>query len=121
MAEPARQRLRNREIARGSVGIDVHRRAAGDPLHRLEPDLADRERLVDEIELMPGWPTLDIKVGAEAQGMNGVVDQVLDGAQACKIDDRNYLFGDIRKALAFAREHFRRPLNLVCKGVSEEV
>src|SRR5438552_11282629 len=70
MAEPALQRLRDRQVALPGIGIDVDGGAADDSLDHLEPGVADGERAVEQLEFMPGWPTLDIEVGAEAQWMN---------------------------------------------------
>ena len=73
---------------------------------------ADRQRAVEQLEFVPGRPALDIEVGAEAQGMDGLPDHVLDGAEACQIDDRDDLAGDVRKAVAGAGQHLWRSLDL---------
>src|SRR5436190_22685626 len=65
VAEPALQRLRDGEIALCGVGIDVDGGAADNALDHLEPDIADRERVVEQVEFMPGRPALDIEVGAK--------------------------------------------------------
>ena len=64
------------------------------------------ERPVEQFEFVPGRPALDIEVGAEAQGMDRLADHVLDGADACEIDDRDDLAGDVREAVAAARRGF---------------
>ena len=56
VAEPPHQRLRDSEVARGGVGIDVDGRAAGDPLHHFQPRGADGEGLVEQVEFVPGRP-----------------------------------------------------------------
>ena len=94
------------------IGIDIDGGAADDALDHLEPVVADRERPVEQVELMPGRPALDIEVGAEAQRMDGVADHVLDGAEAGEIDDRDHLAGDVRKAVARAGQDFGRSLDL---------
>ena len=45
MAETLHQRMRNVEIARGGVGIDVDGGAADDPLYDLKPGVADGDGL----------------------------------------------------------------------------
>ena len=82
------------------VGIDIDGGAADDALDHLQPDVADRERLVEQVEFVPGRPALDIEVGAEPQRMHGAADQGLDRRDAGEIDDRDDLAGDVRKAVA---------------------
>src|SRR6185436_7709233 len=95
--------------------------AADDALHHLESHIADRKRPVEEVEFVPGRPTLDIEVGAEAKGMDRRAHHVLDGADAAEIDDGDDLAGDIRKTVARAFEHFWRALDLAGIGGGEEV
>ena len=115
------QRLRDREVARAGVGIDIDGGAADDALDHLEPDVADGERPVEQVELVPGRPALDIEVGAEAQRMDGVVDHALDGAQARQVDDRDHLAGDVGKAVARAGQDFGRSLDLAGIAAGEEL
>src|SRR5947209_18514674 len=85
MAEPALQRLRDGEVALRRIRIDIDGGAADDALHDLQPDIANGERSVEQIEFVPGRPALNIKVGAEAQGMDRRTHHVLDGADAGEI------------------------------------
>src|SRR4051794_5320566 len=121
MAEPALQGLRDGEVALPGLGIDIDGGAADDALDHLEPDVADRKRAVEEVELMPGRPALDIEVGAKAQGMDRMADQVLDGAQTSQIDDRDHLAGHIRKTVARAGQHFWRALDPAGKPGGKEL
>ena len=82
----------------------------------LSLDVADRQRVVEEVEFVPGRPALDIEVGAEAKRMDRRAHHVLDGADAGEIDDGDDLAGDVRKAVARAFEHLRRPLDLAGIG-----
>src|SRR5262249_18547848 len=53
VAELAHQRLRNLEVARGSVRIDIGGGATGNPLDHLQSRLADGESLTDKVGLVP--------------------------------------------------------------------
>src|SRR5438105_3444074 len=121
VAKPALQRLRDGEVALRRIRIDIDGGAADDALHDLQPDIADRQRVVDEVEFVPGRPALDIEIGAEAKGMDRRADQVLDGADTGEIDDGDDLAGDIRKTVAGTFEHFWRALDLAGIGGGEEV
>src|SRR6266568_407939 len=99
MAEVARERGRDFEVALGGLGIDVDGRAADDALDHLQPGLTDRECLADQVELGPGRPALDVEIGAEAQGMHGAPEHGLDGTDAVEIDDRHDLAGDVGEAV----------------------
>ena len=57
----------------------------------------DGELPIDQVEFVPCRPALDIKVGAEPQGMHRLAHDVLDRLQAAEIDDRNHLSGEVRK------------------------
>ena len=105
----------------GGIRIDIDGGAADDAFHHLQSDIADRQRLVDEVEFVPGRPALDIEVGAEAKRMDRRAHHVLDGADAGEIDDGDDLAGDIRKTVAGAFQHLRRSLDLVGKSRGEEV
>ena len=84
MAEPALQGVRNRQVALRGIRVDVDGGTADNSLHNLESDIRDHKRAVEQVELVPGRPALDIEVGAEAQGVDGLPDHVLDGAKACQ-------------------------------------
>src|SRR5215467_1119873 len=61
VAEVACERLRNFEVAKAGVGIDIGRRAARDALDNFQPRAAaDTEFFADEIKLAPGRPVRDI-------------------------------------------------------------
>src|SRR5262249_23629671 len=111
MAEPALQRLRDGEVARGRIRIDIDGSAADDALYNLQPDVADRKRPVEQVEFVPRRPALDIEIGAEAQRMNRRADHVLDSADAGEVDDGNDLAGDVGKTVAGAFEHLGRALD----------
>src|SRR5262245_17403272 len=120
MAEPALQRLRDGEVALGGIRIDIDGGTADDALDHLQPGCADYEGAVDEVEFGPGRPALDIEIGAEAQRMDRHAYHVLDGADACEIDDGDDLAGDIGKAVSGAGEHLWRTLDLTGKDGREK-
>src|ERR1700759_4708324 len=121
MAEPALPRVGDFEVAERALRIDVDGCAALDAFDDLEADVADCERTVEQLELVPGWPARDVQVGAKAQGVDDPVDEALDGGNACKIDDRDDLAGDVREAMAFAGENLWGPLEVIGKIRREEV
>src|SRR6478736_6018028 len=82
VAEPALQGLGDGEVALGGIRIDIDGGAADDAFHHLQSHIADRQPMVDEIEFVPGRPTLDIEVGAKAKRMDRRAHHVLDGADA---------------------------------------
>ena len=102
--------VRDGEVALGRIRIDIDGGAADDAFHHLQPDIADRKRLVEEVEFVPGRPALDIEVGAEAKRMDRRAHHVLDGADAGEIDDGDDLAGDIRKTVAGLVRTFGGPL-----------
>src|SRR6516164_11457056 len=120
MTEAAHQRLRDLEIARSAVGIDVDGGATGDPLDHLQSRFANCERAADQIGLLPRRPTLKIEVGAEAERVDGAADQGFDCLDAREIDDRDDLLGDIRKTVAAAFEQLRRTPELARKIHNEK-
>src|SRR5882762_7599648 len=120
VAEVTHQRGRNVEVARGGLGVDVDGSAADDPLHHFQPDLANGERLVEQLEFVPCRPAADVQISAKAQRMNRLTDDLLDGGDAAEIDDRDDLPGDIRKAVTIARENLGRSLDRSCKAACEE-
>ena len=53
--------MRNFEVAKAGVGVDIGRRAACDALDDFQPRAAaDTEFFADEIKLAPGRPVRDI-------------------------------------------------------------
>src|SRR5206468_3798117 len=50
VAQPALQRLRDGEVALRRIRIDIDGGAADDALHDPQPDIADCQRVVDEVE-----------------------------------------------------------------------
>src|SRR5260370_5183878 len=120
VAEVTAQRGRNVEVARGGRGIDINGSAADDPLHHFQPDLANGERLVEQFEFVPSRPAADVQIGAKAQRMNRLTDDLLDGGDAAEIDDRDDLAGEIRKAVTIARENLGRALDRSGKAGCEE-
>src|ERR1700689_2579028 len=93
--EAAHQCLRNVEIARRGLWIDVDRRAADDPLDDPEPRIADGNGSVEQLEFVPGRPAADIEVGAEPQRVDREADHILDRGKAAEIDDGDHLPRDI--------------------------
>jgi len=82
VAKPAHQRVGDIEVARRAFGIDVDSRAADDPLYDLQADISDGERLVEQVEFVPGRPAADIQIGAKSQRMDLLVDDVFDRPNA---------------------------------------
>src|SRR5260370_18247257 len=70
VTEAAHQRVRDVEVARRGLRIDVGGGAAHDPLYDLEPDVADGKGLAEQLELVPCRPAADIEVGTESQRVN---------------------------------------------------
>src|SRR5258708_35582674 len=67
VAEAALQRLRDSQIALGSVGGDVDGGPAGKPLDHLEPGVTDCDPAGNQVAFVPRRPALDLTVGAEAE------------------------------------------------------
>src|SRR5665213_3965763 len=76
--EASHQRLRNVEVARRRLRIDVDRRAADDSLDDPEPRVADSNGPVEQLEFVPGRPAADIEIGAETQRMDRQANHILD-------------------------------------------
>jgi hypothetical protein len=74
MAEALHQRMRDIEVARGGVGIDVDGGATFDPLHDLQARVANDQGPVEQAEFVPGRPAPDIEIGAEAQRSDRLAD-----------------------------------------------
>ncbi len=121
VTKPSHQRLRNGEIACGGVGIDVDRSAAVDALHHLEPDVADRERPIEQVELMPGRPALDIEVARGSAADEPAGPTMFSMARTlARLMIETTSSGDVRKAVAVARSTFGGPL-IAAKGGREKV
>ena len=112
MAERLHDRLRDRQIAEAGDGIDLGRGAADDALDHLQPRArADRDLLVEQIELMPGRPAFDLQISTKAQRMNRGAGRILDGRDRGEIDDRHHLLGHIGKAVTLGEQHLQRYLD----------
>ena len=120
MAEIAHHGVWQVEVARGGHGIHIDRRTALDALGDVEANLADRECLADQVELAPGGPAGDMQVAAKAQGIDGLAREIFERGDTCQVDDRDDLFGDIRKAVIAAHQHSWRSLQFLCAVVLEE-
>src|SRR5712664_195022 len=120
VAQVAHQRGWNVEVALGGLGVDVDGSASDDPLHHFQPGLANGECLVEQFEFVPCRPAADVQIGAKAQRMHRLTDDLLDGGDAAEIDDRDDLPGDIRKAVTIARENLGRSLDRSGKAGCEE-
>ncbi len=89
--------VRQVEVAQPRQRVDIHRRASHDPLVHLQPCIADRERLPQQRELVPGRPPGDIEIAPEPQRMHRLADDGFEVGHACEVDDRHHLAGDVRK------------------------
>src|SRR3954464_11211977 len=105
--------MRDVEIARRRIGINIDGRTAPDPLYDPEPDVSDRQGPAEQVEFMPGRPAPHIEVGPETQRMYRLADHAFYGLEAAEIDDGDDLFRHVREAVILPLEDFRRPLDLV--------
>src|SRR6266849_1177977 len=65
--ENPQQRLRNRKIANSGPRLNVRCRAAHDALDDFQSRvIAHRDVAIEQLELMPGRPAIDVKIGAKS-------------------------------------------------------
>jgi hypothetical protein len=64
---------------------------------------------------VPGRPTPDIEVGAEAQGMHRRADHSLDRLEATEVDDRDNFFATSEKLWPRLETTFGDPFNSLAK------
>src|SRR5262249_18649707 len=121
MTEAAHERIRYRQVAHASDGIDVGCGATHDALHDLEPcGCTDCDLLAEEVELLPCRPTSDVYIAAEPQRMNRRPDRGLDRRDRGKVDDRDHFAGDVGEAVAGRVQYFRRAAQLAGAESGEE-
>src|SRR5664279_3757800 len=120
MAEIVHERARYGHVADASVGIDLGGRAALDAFDHFEPGAADRQFAAEQLELMPGRPSANIDIAAEAQGLHGSARRGLYRHHRGEIDDGDDFLHHVGEAVAFAEQHLGRPVQFLRHEAAEE-
>src|SRR5262249_32295582 len=101
MAEAAQQGFGNCQIADARTRINVRRRTAYDALHHPQPcRWSDRKVLVEQFELSPRRPPLDIDVAAEPERVDRRAEDSRELCDRRHIDDRHDLACNVGEAVA---------------------
>ncbi len=121
MAKTLHERVRDSQVAKAGLGIDVGGGAAHDPLDDLQsrggPIAIFRPTRSNSCQA--GQPA-HIDVAAKAQRMHRRADRVLDGGHRREIDDGHHFAGDVGETVAGRMQDLRRSAQLIGAELGEE-
>jgi hypothetical protein len=108
MCPQPRQGGRDGHVTRARARIDVGRGTSLGAMEDAELRCANDQSLVEPGELGPRLHPVEIKIGAEAQGIDGAADMALQVPHACKIDDMDALGAHVRETVTWSPDDLRR-------------